>query len=95
MAIAHHGRMPGQSCTPSQEHGALTLTALSLIHIFKLETQHILYDETLDFAAAAERAAFLTRCQALRTRSISRNSSAALCSSPFMVYLLLDLFVKS
>ena len=24
----------------------------------KLETQHILYDETLDFAAAAERAAF-------------------------------------
>lgn len=22
MAIAHHGRMPGQSCTPSQEHGA-------------------------------------------------------------------------
>ena len=24
MAIAHHGRMPGQSCTPSQEHGALT-----------------------------------------------------------------------
>ena len=29
----------------------------------KLETQHILYDETLDFAAAAERAAFLTRCK--------------------------------
>ena len=29
MAIAHHGRMPGQSCTPSQEHGALTLTALA------------------------------------------------------------------
>ena len=29
----------------------------------KLETQHILYDETLDFAAAAERAAFLTRCE--------------------------------
>ena len=29
MAIAHHGRMPGQICTPSQEHGALTLTALA------------------------------------------------------------------
>lgn len=29
----------------------------------KLETQHILYDETLDFAAAAERSAFLTRCK--------------------------------
>ena len=30
----------------------------------KLETQHILYDETLDFAAAAERAAFFDALQA-------------------------------
>lgn len=29
MAIAHHGRMPGQRCTPAQEQSPLTLTALA------------------------------------------------------------------
>lgn len=29
----------------------------------KIETAHIMYDETLDFAAAAERTAFLSRCK--------------------------------